>query len=529
MNITAETLEALERIDENTLQSLWWLKVVACLCGLVGGGWSFYQVWIVSRSTRVLTFGSFIILGAAGDAEAQVGTWNFQTTSGQPASMSILPDGTGTVNYNPPVTFNWQKNETLTINGTNGWSMSVEVVGVPSVDETSEIWLGTFTNGGSSGVPNICQIYRNVNGSWLYCYETIEDLGLDSVPYGCSIGSCVVELEDYAWDSNGGNFYWELSLQVSYSWGDDATLRANMISSGCGSGTGAGSGGTGGTSSPPRPDGGGTRTDSNNVFDCDTDINGNGLADVVEFECLECPGAGSLGTPLLEDTDGDGYTNLHEIRSGSEPCYPNSVPDSGEQLDGDTDWDNDGQSDHVQFPCLSGQWSQQWNDFASENGDEDNDGYGNRWEIEQGYDPCDANSRPALGGVAPGGHNDQDGDGSDNPISVDDATIEMGQVSLGTNVGTYTGNIDLGTIGNITTGPVFNMALPVLAEQTSAPVWAYTINVFGEDFVWNVYPEENTHPEWQAAIFTARMLFRGFWVIVLSWQFFGLVKDLLGK
>lgn len=60
-------------------------------------------------------------------------------------------------------------------------------------------------------------------------------------------------------------------------------------------------------------------TDPNNPNDADTDHDGDGLTTVEEVDIY-------LTNPTMPDTDGDGYSDGEEVRRGSDPLDPESIP-----------------------------------------------------------------------------------------------------------------------------------------------------------------------------------------------------------
>jgi hypothetical protein len=60
-------------------------------------------------------------------------------------------------------------------------------------------------------------------------------------------------------------------------------------------------------------------TDPNNPHDADTDHDGDGLTTVEEVDIY-------LTDPTMPDTDGDGYDDGDEVRRGSDPLDPDSIP-----------------------------------------------------------------------------------------------------------------------------------------------------------------------------------------------------------
>ena len=58
-----------------------------------------------------------------------------------------------------------------------------------------------------------------------------------------------------------------------------------------------------------------------NTPDADTDHDGDGLTTVEEVDIY-------LTDPTMPDTDGDGYSDGEEVRRGSDPLDPESIPTS---------------------------------------------------------------------------------------------------------------------------------------------------------------------------------------------------------
>ncbi|MDR0930758.1 MAG: S-layer homology domain-containing protein [Clostridiales bacterium] len=116
------------------------------------------------------------------------------------------------------------------------------------------------------------------------------------------------------------------------------------------------------------------------LYDPDTDD--DGLTDGEEVNTI-----GS--DPLDTDTDDDVYLDGWEVENGYDPLDPNSKPDPAGDTDGDGLTDGDEINIHHTDPT---------------NNDTDGDTYGDGWEVDNGYDPLDPDSKPDP-------TNDSDGDG----------------------------------------------------------------------------------------------------------------------
>ena len=112
-----------------------------------------------------------------------------------------------------------------------------------------------------------------------------------------------------------------------------------------------------------------------------TDTDGDGLTDEEELK---------LGTdPNNRDTDGDGISDYWEVQHGTNPLDPDDPIKGG--LDPTKDQDNDGLTNGEELKLGTDPF----------NDDTDGDGYQDKWEVDNGYNPLDANDpgyiNPATG------------------------------------------------------------------------------------------------------------------------------------
>jgi RHS repeat-associated protein len=135
-----------------------------------------------------------------------------------------------------------------------------------------------------------------------------------------------------------------------------------------------------------------------------------------------------VGDNADQDDDGDGYPDLIEVQSGTDPLDATSAPQDLDQ-DGvpdpqDDDIDGDGVLNAADaFPLDASEQSDSDLDGEGDNADQDddNDGYSDDIEAQRGTDPYDDSSRPIdmdADGVPDSQDGDIDGDDVDN---ADDA------------------------------------------------------------------------------------------------------------
>ena len=491
--VMLDTLADIKTLSEG--QS-WWCQVVVCLLGMYAGGWSFYQVWIVSRGTRVLglLFGLFFLGGASDcSATSMVGQWSYQWTAGNSTPLKFLPGGTGEATL-WGTTFTWSESQDkVTLNGTGGWELHAVLVTIPYLDSDFERMWGYAISDhdndpGTPSVPmNVVLLRATVSeAGGIFCYSTLSEFG-----YPLILGQ-----DEVAFDTNGAAFWFEISLGTAVGFQTPNANRKYHIDDGCQAGGGAPpyepppSG-----PQPPNPSG------KQNVFKSKTDVDGNQVDDTDEFPCLE-----EDESKMTGDNDGDGVSNMMELLEGTNPCDATSKPGAGVLFEAGVDLDGNQIDDGDEYPCVNNLVT---NEGRTSTDDTDGDGFTDGYEIQNGSDPCDPLIHPPYPGAPK------------STQQVDVTGFEDGIVSVG-NVDivdlTYTDNVDLGE-ANIDIMPAINKTMPII-PQTGFD-WGYTFDVFGTSVTHNLNPA--MHP----LIVQHRSTVRSFLAFVISMFFVLAIKSLL--
>ena len=189
--------------------------------------------------------------------------------------------------------------------------------------------------------------------------------------------------------------------------------------------------------------------DPNNATDASSDLDGDGYTNLDEFQGHSDPANNAL-VPFSEitfsDDDGDGLPNEWELSHGLNPGYPF---DASGDLDGDgfTNMDEffsasdplsaastPGSNPDVDGDLLPNSWELAWGfnpNSADGSLDADGDGYTNLQEFQMGTDPRNPSSNPGAGGGTTGADDDFDGMPDNwevangfNPMSSSDASAD---------------------------------------------------------------------------------------------------------